>query len=313
MISYDSVSGNARKLRQLTSLDENEFSHVLSYFAPICERYFYYHTYEGKKRILPRFKPQVNEKLPTSQDKLFFILFYLKTYPLYAVQAATFSMSEGKASTWINILQKLLDETLTKMKLAPCQDNERLYHVLLTHPERTFTHDATERPIARKEDKHAQEEEYSGKKKCHTIKNEILVDDASQILYASPTYDGKTHDKALCDEENLHLPAGICLRQDAGYQGYKPIGVHIVQPTKKPRGKDLSTEQKIENQKISKKRVVVEHALAGVKRIRTLKDQLRSRCYELRERVFRLGCSLHNLRVKSPSRKYCPRTGVWAL
>lgn len=170
MISYDSVCGNARKLRQLTSLNENEFSYVLTYFALICEKYFYYHTYEGKRRILPRFKPQVNEKLPTSKDKLFFILFYLKTHPLYAVQAATFSMSEGMASTWIKILQKLLDETLIKMKLAPCQDNERLYHVLLTHPERTFTHDATERPIARKEDEHAQEQEYSGKKNAIRLK-----------------------------------------------------------------------------------------------------------------------------------------------
>lgn len=139
------------------------------------------------------------------------------------------------------------------------------------------------------------------------------MDDASQILYASPTHEGKKHDKALCDEENLRLPAGICLRQDAGYQGYQPPEVRIVQPTKKPRGKELTSAQKKENQEISKKRVVVEHALAGVKRIRTLKDQLRSRCYDLRDRVFRMGCSLHNLRVKSPSRKYCPRTGVWAL
>lgn len=313
MITYDLTCKNEQKLQQLTSLNSGEFLYLLTHFAPICESYFKYKTYEGKKRLLPRFKPQANEQLPTSQDKLFFILVNLKSNTLQQIQAALFSMSQARVSSWIKTLQPLLDQTLIKLKLTPTYDTERLLQHLRAHPDHIFTHDATERPVARKVESDAQREEYSGKKKSHTIKNEILVDDAGQILYASPTYEGKMHDKALCDDVGLLLPQGSQLRQDAGYQGYAPVGVTIIQPMKKPRGKDLTAEQKEKNQAISKKRVVVEHSLAGVKRLRTVKEQLRSRCYEIRDCVFRIACALHNLRVKSPFRAYAPRTQVWAL
>src|SRR6202030_4585281 len=71
--------------------------------------------------------------------------------------------------------------------------------------------------------------------------------------------------KACADEENYTFPAGSTLFQDTGFQGYAPEGASIEQPTKKPRGKELSPEQKEENRKISSKRVLIEHSIGGIK------------------------------------------------
>ncbi|WP_158552520.1 HARBI1 family protein [Spirosoma telluris] len=312
MLKYDEIKANERRLLALTSLKGGEFDYLLKHFSPICERYFRYHTYEGKKRKLPAFKPHQDEKLPTSSDKLLFLLTYLKGNQLQEFHGAVYDLSQAKVSSLVKILQRLLDETLHKMGLSPARDSEGLVKQLQNHPDDTFNHDATERPIERKTDYEAQKEDYSGKSKAHTSKNEIVSDQASELLYVSPTYEGKTHDKALLDEEQLTWIVGIKLRQDTGYQGYNPAGVTILQPTKKPRGASLTDQQKEVNRHISKERVVIEHAIAGLKRLRILKERIRLKFYDVRDRMVSIGCALHNLRVKSPFRKYAPRTGMWA-
>lgn len=313
MLRYEDIRDNERRLQSLTSLKRGEFEYLLGHFSPLCERYFRYHTYEGTRRKTLRHKPQAGEKLPTSADKLFFLLVYLKANPLQEFQAALFDVSQGQVSGLVRRLQALLDQALTKMGLSPCRDPEALKGVLAAHPEDTFNQDATERPVPRKTDPQAQKEEYSGKAKDHTAKNGLLSDDGAQILYLSPTYEGKKHDKALCDEEGCQFPPGTRLRQDTGYQGYRPEGVTLLQPTKKPRGKELTQEQKQGNRSVSRDRVIVENALSGVKRLRILKDRIRLKFYQARDTLMSIGCALHNLRVKSPFRDYSPRTGAWAL
>lgn len=312
MLKYDHIKDNERRLLGLTSLKQGEFEYLLAHFAPVCERYFRYHTYEGKKRKLPAFAPHKDEKLSDSSDKLLFLLTYLKGNQLQEFHGALYDLSQAKVSRFIKLLQVLLDETLHKMGLTPARDSEGLNRQLKNHPETSFNHDATERPIERKTDYDAQKEDYSGKSKDHTSKNEIVSDEAGQVLYLSPTYEGKVHDKALLDTENLTWLPGITLRQDTGYQGYRPAGVTIIQPTKKPRGAELTASQKEVNRAISKERVVVEHSIAGIKRLRVLKERVRLHCYDVRDRLINIGCALHNLRVKSPFRAYSPRTGTWA-
>ena len=88
---------------------------------------------------------------------------------------------------------------------------------------------------------------YSGKMKIHSDKN-IVIETAKKkrVSYLSQTYPGKTHDKNVADAENISYPKHIRLHKDTGFQGYEP-----------------------------KVRVRVEHAIAGVKRSRTVKELLR--------------------------------------
>ena len=128
------------------------------------------------------------------------------------------------------------------------------------------------------------------------------------MLFLSDTYEGKMHDKAICDEEGCHYGEGIELGVDLGYLGYAPEGVMIIIAEKKPRNKELTAEQQVNNRKKSRERVVSEHSNAGIKRLRILKDRLRLKLYKYRDQLMAIGCALHNLRVRSPLRNYKPRT-----
>ncbi len=133
----------------------------------------------------------------------------------------------------------------------------------------------------------------------------VVADTEKRVLYLSQTYEGKVHDKRIADEEDLEfgpsdpdLGRVLELLQDTGFQGYKPIGVIVIQPMKKPKGKELTDEQKRSNREKSSRRVVVEHAIGGVKIWRVVKEVFRSWSRRLRDRVMVLACGLHNFRLR---------------
>jgi hypothetical protein len=131
----------------------------------------------------------------------------------------------------------------------------------------------------------------------HTVKNNLITDKYRKILYLSQTVEGNLHDKALAGEMELNFSAGGVLMQDLGYQGYRPDRVKVVMPEKKQKNQTLSKEGKAYNKLISSIRVTVEHAMAGVKRLRTVKEKLRLRTDEILDRIMVIACGLHNLRI----------------
>jgi hypothetical protein len=66
---------------------------------------------------------------------------------------------------------------------------------------------------------------YSGKKKRHTLKNVLIVDEFGSIHFLSDTYEGRVHDKCIADEAGYTLPNASMLYQDAGFQGFNLPGV----------------------------------------------------------------------------------------
>src|SRR5919109_1533494 len=167
-----------------------------------------------------------------------------------------------------------------------------------------FWHDGTERPIHRPRDAEEQQEYYSSKKKCHTIKNLLVIDETGQICFLSATYEGKANDKSLADLEGYSLPPGSCLYQDMGFQGFVLAGVTIVQPKKKPRGGELTPPEKATNRRISSIRIRIEHAIGGVKRYRIVKDKIRLFKDGLRDTIMETCCGLHNFRLQSRPWRY---------
>jgi hypothetical protein len=76
----------------------------------------------------------------------------------------------------------------------------------------------------------------SGKKKTHTDKNILLINEhTSKVVYLGPTVPGKTHDKKAADEEPIAYRPNTTLDQDTGFQGYEPAGVLTTQPKKTSR------------------------------------------------------------------------------
>jgi hypothetical protein len=165
-------------------------------------------------------------------------------------------------------------------------------------PPPPFWHDGTERPIHRPTDPEAQQEYYSGKKKCHTIKNLLVIDETCQVCFLSATYEGKAHDKSLAELEGYALPHGSCLYQDMGFQGFLLNGITIVQPQKKPRRGELTPPEKASNRAISSIRIRIEHAIGGVKRYRMVKDKIRLLKDGIRDTIMETCCGLHNVRLQ---------------
>ena len=93
--------------------------------------------------------------------------------------------------------------------------------------------DGTERRRQRPTHRAQQQEHYSGKKKTHTDKNLLLVNQhTDKVIYLGPTVAGKKHDKKAADEEEIAYPTNATLDKDTGFQGYEPAGVLPRQPKK---------------------------------------------------------------------------------
>jgi hypothetical protein len=148
-----------------------------------------------------------------------------------------------------------------------------------------------------------QKDKYSGKHKGHKAKNTYIINEYSQVLYLGHTANGNVHDKKLIEQDAIQFPDEAFLWKDLGYQGYCPQNVHCFEPHKKPKNKELTDEQKSENQLIASIRIVAEHAIGGVKRCRILKDTIRLYCAKLRDKVIETCVGLHNFRI-SKRKKY---------
>jgi hypothetical protein len=194
-------------------------------------------------------------------------------------------------------LPPLLESALGEAQCLPERDPQRLEHVLALCVAVDFLLDGTERPTQRPKDPIEQKDQYSGKK-AHLAKNTLIGDVEERLVrYLSETYPGRVHNKRICDEEDLMFPSDIGLFQDPGFQGYHPVGVHMYQPKKKPKGKELTPEEKAENTIISSIRILIEHIISRVQRCRIVKDIFRNTKRYFADPVMEIACGLHNFRT----------------
>ena len=97
-----------------------------------------------------------------------------------------------------------------------------------------------------------------------------------RVGYLSQTYVGKTYDKKIVDTEAIRHPRDAILYKDTGFQGYEPQVRQSHQPKKKPRKGTLTWGQTRHNRKLSRVRVRMEHAIAGMKRSGIVKELFRN-------------------------------------
>jgi len=303
MSLYDDYLTDNIMFLALTGYTQAEFAALLPAFETAFLARMQSYRLDGKPRGKRVYTEYENSPLPTSADKLFFILCYYKVYPLQVVQAALFKMTQPQVNQWLHCLAPLLASTLSASGAMPART---MTEIEFDESSTLYFQDGTECPIQRPSDPTTQQEYYSGKQKRHTIQYNCLSDAECKILFLSPLTEGKKHDKKLADECNYQLPAGTRLVQDTGFQGFTVPGVRILQPKKKPRGKELAVNDKYGNHWLGSLRIRVEHAIGGVKRCRIAKDRLRNWKTSFRESVFAICCGLHNFRLNFRPWHYPP-------
>ena len=119
MLRFTDLQTRPMEVLDLTSLTVDEFQQLVSPFEAAFQSHMAHWRLDGKPRTARRYTTYQNCPLPTPEDRLLFLLVYLKTYPLQVVQGRLFGMGQSKAHQWIYVLLVVLRATLRALGDAP--------------------------------------------------------------------------------------------------------------------------------------------------------------------------------------------------
>jgi hypothetical protein len=120
-IRFTHVQARPSEFLDLTSLTLDEFQQLVPPFETAFHAHMAAWRLDGKPRIARRFTVYKNCPLPTPEDRLFFMLVYLKTYTLQVVQGRLFGMGQSKANQWMHVLLPVLLAALRALGDAPAR------------------------------------------------------------------------------------------------------------------------------------------------------------------------------------------------
>lgn len=115
--------------------------------------------------------------------------------------------------------------------------------------------DCTEIEVQRPLDESEQSDNFSGKKKYHTVKKLIISLFCGYIAFTSHHFAGRVGDKKVADLSEISFPQDTYLWTDLGFVGFENTNINLIIPHKKPKNKELSSEQKSENQTVASFRI----------------------------------------------------------
>jgi hypothetical protein len=120
-VRFSDVQSRPTEFLDLTSLTPDEFEQLIPPFEAAFQAHMAQWRLDGKPRTARQFAVYKNCPLPTPQDRLFFLLTYLKTYSLQVVQERLFGMSQSKANRWIHVLLPALQAALCNLGDTPAR------------------------------------------------------------------------------------------------------------------------------------------------------------------------------------------------
>jgi hypothetical protein len=208
----------------------------------------------------------------TLADQLLMLLIYYRTYVPHAFLGFLFGLDDSNVSRSNRRVEPLLAGIFRIPERRVDLSREEI---------RELFFDSTERPTARPVRR--QKRFYSGKKKRHTLKTQVVVTRVRKkpgpgprrrrvrIVAVSRTFPGSTHDKKVYDETGVVIPPGVTPYGDTGY-----LGTELKTPRRKPRGGALTKRQKAGNRRVSRRRIVVEHGIGKIKVWRVAAERWRN-------------------------------------
>lgn len=235
MMTYTTLKTNPQKFLALTGLTPQEFERLLAPFRRSSESvYRPDRTLTGRRRQRCWGAGRHGSLYPPEQ-KLLFILVYLKTYPLQVLLGEIFNLSQPQVNHWIHRLLPILRSALDELGVLPERDPTHFAHSQQrSGAAPRLIIDGTERRRQRPKNPEKQRLHYSGKKKTHSDKNVVVVEAQRQrIGFLSRTCPGKLHDKKIADQAGISYPPGTVLYKDTGFQGYEPAVKENCQAKKK--------------------------------------------------------------------------------
>src|SRR5881394_1814416 len=120
-LRFADLQSRPTEFLDFTSLTLDEFQQLVPPFETAFQAHMASWRLDGKPRTARQFAVYTNCPLPTPEDRLLFILAYIKTYSLQVVQGRLFSMGQSKANQWIHVLLPVLLAALRTLGDAPAR------------------------------------------------------------------------------------------------------------------------------------------------------------------------------------------------
>jgi hypothetical protein len=181
----------------------------------------------------------------STEDGVGLCLFYLRHLPTFEILGLQFGISKTSANSvfhyWLKFLPEILPASLLEQVKNQVNDYEMVQEIL---QEFELLVDSTEQHRQRPGDYKEQKKFYSGKKKKHTFKNQLIIlpeaQDIVDVIVGKP---GSSSDINLLREQQKKFAAHQQFKGDKGYIGEERVAT----PHKKPKNRELSETQKQEN------------------------------------------------------------------
>jgi DDE superfamily endonuclease/Helix-turn-helix of DDE superfamily endonuclease len=275
IMRYRTLSQHPAVFLKMTGLRRGEFDQLV---ADVLPRFL-----EAERKRLER--PDRRRALGggrhsalNERDQLLLTVVWLRQYPTHEVLGYLFGVHPPTVGRYLEHVLPLLEQAGRDTMRMPDPGRKRrrsLDRLLADTPELAVVIDSFEQKIQRPKDKTKRDAYYSGKKKTHTLKSQVAVDEETgAIADVSESVPGPTADLKLLEQSRLleRLPEGVGGLGDSAYQGIAKLHPLCASPRKKPWGKDKPRppEDIRYNHAFSCRRIVVENTINRLRRYQCL-------------------------------------------
>jgi hypothetical protein len=301
MITYEELIKKPRVFKSLTGVTILEFDDLLEKVSPVWLQLEYERLDRPERQRAIGGGGEYKLKL---QERLLMTLVWLRLYLNTEALGYFFGVDKSTASrntrNILPALRQVGDETLGWPEPPKRGQGKSIDQAMQEHPDLWALIDATEQPVQRSSDYETQKAHYSGKKKRHTRKTQLIVNEHGQIRDVSKSTPGSPHDINHFRQSGAaeKIPEDVTAGGDGGYQGLQDdLPNHsLITPFKATKNRPLNQEEKLLNQEFSRTRIVVENTICQVKHFKALADRFRH-SVDLYDDTFRAVVAIVNPRI----------------
>ena len=291
--TWEYIQNHQKETKRLLGIDYEQLQELVDYIKLLEEQD---KKEEEKKKVRINKAGGGRYSKITKEEQIILTLIYLRHHLSFQLLGLMFRVSESAANNIFHYWQKILERALPASLLEQvkkCGENEEKIKQILK--EYLLLVDSEEQEIEKSLSYEEQKKYYSGKKRKHTFKNQVIslakIVDIVDIVSGEP---GPKSDIKIWRENADKFEKEQKFIGDKAYQGEEQIKT----PKKKPKNGELTQEEKEKNKEISSQRIYVEHMIRIIKIFRVVKEKFRLN-KDKYESIFRTVCGLVRLRIKS--------------
>jgi hypothetical protein len=272
MMRYVQLSQHASVFLTMTGLMVGEYDEWLAEVLPL-----YQQAEQGRLARAHRQREPGGGRDATlsERDQILLSVVWLRQYSVYEVLVYLFGTSSPAVSRYLAPVLPVLEQAGKDTMRVPDPGRKRRRNLdaLLNAIPALVVIDSFEQKVQRPADPGTCDALYSGKKKTHTLKSQLTVDEETgEMVDVSDSVPGPYADVKLVEQSGVleRLPEGVGAIGDCGYQAIHDLHPLAYSPRKKPRGKDRPPEDVAYNTALSRRRMIVENTLSRARRYQSI-------------------------------------------